>query len=286
MNNLIISTEATSDLTEELINKYNLKIAPFEYFVDGYSYNTQTNHMSAEDFYGRMRNGADVKTTQINYQNAKEFLENLLETGKDVLHICFSSGLSGTYDNFKKAANELNQLYSNKCKVIDSLCASAGEGLLTLLACKKAEKDNCNLDELAAYAEYIKLKINHIFTVDDLKYLVKGGRVSKGSAKLASILHIKPLMNMDNDGRLAVTNKIFSRKLAVKKIFEKMQQNYDINYSDVLICQADCEKDAQYLANMIKEKFSVNPVIVPLDYLIGCHSGPGTLSVFYVADER
>lgn len=286
MDNLIISTEATSDLPEELIKKYDIKVAPFEYFVDGYCYNTETNHMLAEDFYGRMKSGANVKTSQINYHHAKEFLNGLMKTGKDVLHICFSSGLSGTYENFERAAKELNQEYQNKCKVVDSLCASAGEGLLTLLVCQKAKSQEPSLTELANFAESIKLKINHIFTVDDLKYLVKGGRVSKGSAKLAGILHIKPLMNVDNNGKLAVTNKIFSRKLAIKKIFEKMQQNYDLNFADVLICQADCKHDAYSLAQMIKNKFSVTSIIVPLDYLIGCHSGPGTLSVFYVGDKR
>ena len=286
MNNLIISTEATSDLPQEIINKYDLQIAPFEYFVNGETYNTKTNDMSAHDFYQKMRDGADVKTTQINYQNAKEFLEELLKTGKDVLHICFSSGISGTCNNFKQAAEELNGVYQNKCRVVDSLCASAGEGLLTILVCKKAQEDGMTLDLLADYAEEMKYRINHIFTVDDLKYLVKGGRVSRGSALVAGLLHIKPLMNVDNDGKLAVTNKIFSRKLAVKKIFDKMALNYDSAFGDVLICHADCDGDAQTLKKLVDDKFGTNTIIVPLDYLIGCHSGPGTLSLFYVGDKR
>lgn len=286
MENLIISTEATSDLPQEIIDKYNLRIAPFEYFVDGYSYNTQTNYMTAREFYQKMRDGADVKTTQINYLNAKGFLEELLKTGKNVLHICFSSGISGTCNNFKQAAEELNKVYPNKCAIVDSLCASAGEGLLTILVCKKAEEQNVTFEELVKYAEDMKFKINHIFTVDDLKYLVKGGRVSKTSAAIAGILHIKPLMNVDNDGKLVVTNKIFSRKLAIKKIFDKMCANYDNSYKDVLICQADCEEDAKSLAKMVDEKYGVQTIIVPLDYLIGCHSGPGTMLLSYVGDKR
>lgn len=286
MRNFIISTEATSDLTIDIIEKYDIKVAPFEYFVDGYNYNTETNNMTPFEFYDEMRKGADVKTTQINYFNAKNFLYDLVKQGKDVLHICFSSGLSGTYENFKKAAEELNNEFENKCYVVDSLCASAGEGLLTLLVCQKAETEDLSIGDLVDYAEKMKMRINHIFTVDDLKYLVKGGRVSKGSAKIANFLHIKPIMNVDNDGKLAVTNKIFSRKLAIKKIFDKLTQNYDSEFKDILICQADCLKDATTLKNMITEKYDANVTIVPLDYLIGCHSGPGTMSVFYVGDKR
>lgn len=286
MNNLIISAESTCDLTEEIIKKYNIKIAPTEYFVDGYSYNTQTNHLQAKELYGKMRKGADTKTTQVNYQNAYNFLEGLLKTKKDVLHISFSSGLSGTFENFKLASEELNKKYDNKCIVIDSLCASAGQGLLVMLTAKKAKEKDITLHNLLEYVNDLKLKINHIFTVDDLKYLVKGGRVGKASAKMASILHIKPLMNVDIYGKLNVTNKVFSRKITIKKMFEKMMANYDLHFADIFICEADCKKDADTLAEMIKKHYGIESIIVPLDYLIGCHSGPGTLALFYVGDKR
>lgn len=286
MNNLIISAEATCDLTEDIIKEYDIKIAPTEYIIDGYNYNTQTNHVSAKDFYGEMRKGADTKTTQVNYQNAYDFLESLLKTKKDVLHICFSSGLSGTFNNYQLASQELNKKYQNKCTVIDSLCASAGQGLLVLLTAKKAREKDMTLQKLIEYVNDIKMKINHIFTVDNLKYLVKGGRVGKASAKMASILHIKPLMNVDNFGKLNVTNRIFSRRLTIKKMLEKMMANYDPYFADIFICEADCKQDAETLAKMVKNHYGLQPTVVPLDYFIGCHSGPGTLALFYVGDKR
>lgn len=286
MNNLIISAEATSDLPQEILDKYNIKVTDVNYFVDDKPYNSKTNHMSEQDFYGSMRNGSDTKTTQVNQNEAFEHLKALMDTGKDVLHIGFSSGLSGTFNNFKLAAEELNKTYQNKCYVVDSLCASAGQGLLVMLVCKKAQKENLSAQQLAQYAEEVKLRINHIFTVDDLKYLAKGGRISKASAKIANILRIKPILKMDNEGKLVVTNKVFGRKLAINKLFDKMKTNYDPYFGDILICEADCKTDADYLAQLIKNNFGIAPIIVPLDYFIGSHSGPGTISVFYVGDKR
>ena len=286
MKNLIISAEATCDLPKEIIDKYGIEIAPVDYFVDGEDYNTKTNHMDEKELYEKMENGADVKTSQVNFENAKDFFQNLLSTGKDVLHLSFSSGLSGTYNNFKLASEELSKNFQNRCVVVDSLCASAGQGLLVLLVAKKAEQENITFDQLVKYAEDIKLRINHIFTVDDLKYLIKGGRVSKTSAYLANILHIKPLMKMDNDGKLTVTQKVFSRKITIKKMFEKMLSNYDTHYGDILICEANCACDANTLSKYVFECFGILPTVVPLDYFIGSHSGPGTLSLFYVGDKR
>lgn len=286
MKNLIISTEDSADLPKDILEEYNIKICPMNYYVDEKEYDTETNHMQATEFYGKMKAGADVKTTQVNYSKATEFLTNLAKTGNYVLHLSFSSGLSGTAGNFLLAAKELNEEYSNKIAVVDSLSAAGGQGLWVMEIAKKAQEENMTFEKLVKYAEDLKLRINHIFTVDDLKYLVKGGRVNKTSAYIANILHIKPLMYVDNDGKLAVLQKIFSRKLTIKKMFEKMVANYDTHFGDIVISQADCLKDAEALAKMIENHFGLKPMIVPLDYLIGCHSGPGTLALFYVGDER
>lgn len=286
MNNLIISTEDSADLPKDIIEEYGIKICPMQYFVDGKEYDTENNHMPANEFYDNMRSGADVKTTQVNFEMARKFLKTLADTGKDVLHLSFSSGLSGTANNFFSAKREIESNYKNKIEVVDSLCASAGQGLWVLQVAKKAREPDMTFEKLVEYAENLRLKINHVFTVDDLKYLVKGGRVNKTSAYLANVLHIKPLMYVDNNGRLAVLQKVFSRKLTIKKIFEKMTENYDPYYGDVMICQADCLKDAESLAKMVVNHFGLKPIIVPLDYLIGCHSGPGTLSLFYVGNSR
>ena len=286
MDNLIISTEDSADLPKDLIKEYGIKVCPMQYYVDGKEYDTETNHMPASEFYGKMKAGADVKTTQVNFETAWNYLKNLASAGKNILHLSFSGGLSGTVNNFFSAKRELENKYKNSIEVIDSLCASAGQGLWVLQVAKKAKEPDMTFEKLVEYAENLKLKINHVFTVDDLKYLVKGGRVNKTSAYFANVLHIKPLMYVDNNGKLAVLQKVFSRKLTIKKIFEKMTENYDPYYGDIMICQADCLKDAESLAKMIENYFGLKPIIVPLDYLIGCHSGPGTLSLFYVGNSR
>lgn len=286
MENLIITTEIICDLPKEVLEKYNIKVCPVNYFVDGYEYNTETNLMPATQFYANMRNGADVKTTQVNQNEAYNFLNEHIKSGKNILHLSFSSGLSGTCNSFVYTAKELNKKNDNKVYVIDSLCAAAGHGLFVLLVAKKAQENDMTLEKLIDYANEIKLKIQHIFTVDNLKYLVKGGRVSKTSAKLANLLQIKPLMKVDNDGKLVVTNKIFGRKLVIKKMFDIMTKNYKPQCADIFICHADCECDAQKLSKMILEYYGIEPTIVPLNYFIGGHSGPGTLSLFYVGDER
>lgn len=286
MNNIIISTDTASDLTKDIINKHNFSVVKFEYFVNEKSYKDDNTDLTSQEFYNSMKNGADVKTSQINYFEAKEYLEKLLKTGKDVLHICFSSGLSGTYDNFAKAAAELNQKYQNKCMVIDSFCAAGGEGLLVLLAQEKLESEEICLTALSDYIKNITLKLNHIFTVDDLKYLVKGGRVSKTSAFIANFLRIKPTLYVDNFGKLAVSGKVFGRKMAIRKLFDTMKKNYDKNFKEIIISHANCEEDARTLAKMIKEEFGGEAKILPLSFVIGCHSGPGTLALFYIGDKR
>ena len=279
MKNLIISTEDSADIPKDLLEEFDIKVCPMQYFVDEKEYNTENNHMPASEFYGKMKTGADVKTTQVNYIQAVEFLKGLAQSGKHVLHLSFSSGLSGTANNFSLAKKELEKDFPNKIAVVDSLCASAGQGLWVLQVAKKAKED-ITFEQLVKYAEDLRLKINHVFTVDDLKYLVKGGRVNKTSAFFANVLHIKPLMYVDNNGKLAVLQKVFGRKMTIKKIFEKMVANYDPYYADIMISQADCLKDAEFLAKLIEEQYGIKPTIVPLDYLIGCHSGPGTLALF------
>lgn len=286
MENLIITTEETCDLPKKILEEFGIITSSVDYFVDGEEFNTQTNHMEEKEFYDKMRKGADVKTTQVNQQKAYSFFDDLMKTGKDILHISFSSGLSGTHDSFLFAMKEINKKHQNKCYVVDSLCASAGQGLLVLLVAKKAREKDMTIQKLIDYANEIKFRINHIFTVDDLKYLVKGGRVGKTSATLANILRMKPLMRVNGEGKLEVTNKVFSRKLTIKKMFEKMTYNYDPYFADIFICEADCFDDAENLAKLIQNNYGLSPTIVPLDYFIGSHSGPGTLSLFYVGDKR
>ena len=286
MNNILISTDSSSDLTYEIIKEYNLSVINFDYYVNENEYGNKGYTLGNQEFYEAMKKGADVKTTQINFFDAKNYLERLYKTGKDILHICFSSGLSGTYENFVKASKALNLIYNNKCIVVDSLCAAGGEGLLTVIACKKILNEEISLEDLANYLSEITMKLNHIFTVDDLKYLVKGGRVSKTSACIANFLKIKPVLNIDNYGKLAVANKVFGRKMAIKKLFDTMKNNYNKEYKDVFISHALCLEDAKILAKMIKDKLGIDAKILALSFVIGCHSGPGTLALFYIGKSR
>ena len=286
MENLIISTEDSAELPKDILEEYGIEVCHMQYYVDGQEFDGKTNRLQASEFYGRMRAGADVKTSQVNYICALNFLTNLAKTGKQVLHLSFSSGLSGTCNNFMLAKKELEKDFSGKIEVVDSLCASGGHGLWVLEVAKKSKEEGMTLEKLAKYAEDLKLKINHVFTVDDLKYLVKGGRINKTSAFFANVLHIKPLMYVDNQGKLAVLQKVFGRKMTIKKMFDKMVENYDPYYGDIIISQADCIKEAQMLAGLIEHHFGLKPIIVPLSFIIGCHSGPGTLALFYVGDCR
>ena len=286
MEDLVITTEESHDLSSKMIEQLGIKVCAVDYYVDGYEFNSQTNHVEPKEFYENMRKGADVKTTQVNQQNAHDFLESILKTGKTILHVSFSSGLSGTYQSFCYAAQDLNKKYPNKCFILDSLSVSGGQGLLLTLISKKAKEENMTIEKLFDYCNQIKCKINHIFTVDDLKYLVKGGRVSKASAKIAGLLHIKPLLKVDNDGKLVATGKVIGRRLAIKKLFETMIENYDPHFADIYISHADSEEDAKKLANMIFDYYGLTAQILPLDFFIGAHSGPGTLALFFVGEKR
>ncbi len=285
MEKIIITTEETCNLSKELLDKYNIKKCDVTFWVDGVEHNSKTTDMTPQEFYGNMRNGSDVKTSQVNLQEAKDFLEPYFQQGYRILHIGFSSGLSGTYNNFKLAMSELNEKYNAHNVVIDSLCASIGQGLLVIEVAKKLEYGMA-YEKLVEYAENMKWNINHIFTLDDLKYLVKGGRISKTSATIANVLNIKPVLHTDNNGKLVSIGKVFGRQLALKNLVEKMAINYNPQFKDVFICEADCNSDAIKLADMVEKRFGIRPIILPLTYFIGCHSGPGTISLFYVGDKR
>ncbi len=285
MEKIIITTEETCNLNKELLDKYNIKKCDVNFWVNGIEHNSKTTDMTPKEFYEGMRQGNDVKTSQVNLQEALDFLEPYYKDGYKILHIGFSSGLSGTYNNFKLAMENLNKKYNAHNVAIDSLCASIGQGLLVVEVAKKLEQ-GVTYDELVQYAENLKWDINHIFTLDDLKYLVKGGRISKTSATIANVLNIKPVLHTDNNGKLVNIGKVFGRQLALKNLVEKMAINYKPEFKDVFICEADCHDDAIRLANMVEKKFNVKPVILPLTYFIGCHSGPGTISLFYVGNKR
>lgn len=284
MNKIIVSVSATSDLTKELQEEYGIAVAPMEYMLDGEIHST-AGGVNLEEFYEAMRKGAITKTSQINREEARAHLESLLSSGADVLHIEISSGLSGTYDNFVAAANELNEKYPNKARIVDGLGASH---MLTMiaLACVDEIKKGKTLNEVGDYADELSHNVSALFTVDSLTYLARLGRVSKGAALLGNAIHLKVAMRVNDEGKLVPYKKVLSRKKAMNQLLASMQKMYVPKVDRIMVGHAVCEDDARYLAENIKKTYGVDVPIYPLGPVIGSHSGPGTLAIFFTTDGR
>ena len=285
MVDITISLESTCDLDVETLKNNNLKVIDMNFMVDGKEFNTKEDDVITSELYKKMKENKKTSTSLINKQNYLDFFEELLKDNKPILHLAFSSGLSNTYLSASQAANELNLKYGKKIYVIDSLCACSGHGLYALFISRYANTAK-NIESLIKYAEDLKLKINHDFTVDNLKYLANGGRIKPSAAFFGMLLNIKPVMKMDNNGKLVVTNKVLCRKKAINTIFERIKKKYNKSESMCLISHANCLSDAEYLKHLLEKDTNLKPIITNLGAIIGCHSGPGTLSVYYLSSDR
>ena len=286
MEDLIISLEATGDLTPSLIKQYNLKIVDMNFMVDGQEYSTEKDTVVSSGLYEKMRSGKKTMTSQVNVLTYTNFFKKLLKKNKPILHIAFSSGLSNTYESALHAANELNKEIGKKqIFVIDSLCACSGHGMLAILSRKFAENAN-SIEEVVEYVEKTKNQLNHSFTVDSLKYLASGGRIKPSAAFIGTIMNIKPVMRMDETGHLTVVSKVLSRKKSLLALYNKFHETHNPCCDLVFISHADCFEDAKLVASFIENNDHIQPIITNLGPVIGCHSGPGTMSVYYLADHR
>lgn len=285
MKKFIISVEATADLTKELLKKYDIREAQMNFSIDEIEYSTKDENMTVQAFYEKMKSGSRTSTSQINTYIAKEYFEELLKEGKDILHISFSSALSGMYEAMKKSAEELNATHENKIIVINSLCASMGQGLLAILCAEKA-KEFDNIEKLAEYCESIKMQIDHLFVVDSLKYLSRTGRVSKMTAAIGTVLQVKPVLHVDNAGHLTSFAKVISRKKSLNTLAEKVIEKKNTLTDKIFICHANCENEAKQVLTSIEEKTNIKIELMNLGYVIGCHAGPGTIAVFFTSNER
>lgn len=285
MGKFIISVEATADLSKELLDKYDIREAQMNFSIDEKEYSTKDENMSVPEFYTKMKAGAKTSTSQINTYSATEYFKELLQEGKDVLHISFTSALSGMYEAMKKSAEELNATSKNKIIVVNSLCASMGQGLLAILCAEKADKFE-NIDELAEYCESIKMQIDHLFVVDSLKYLSRTGRVSKMTAMIGTALQIKPILHVDNEGHLTSFAKVISRKKSLSALAEKMVAKKNNLNDKIYICHANAEEEAENVKSVIEGKTGLKVELMNLGYVIGCHAGPGTIAVFFTSNER
>jgi len=287
MKNFILSTETACDLSKELINKYDISIMPMNYYINGEEFNTATSTLSTKDVCDEMKKGALTKTSQPNEAEVEEYLKGLLKSGKDILHLSFSSAMSGTCATFKKVANELNKTSLNKILVVDTLCQSAGLGLLLSVVKEKSETDNLTIQQAYDYAEKIKQNFVHFFIVEDLKYLARGGRISPTLAKIGNIIKLKPVLHLNTSGAIVQHHKVLGRKKSISELIDQFVKNFN-NYSKkVYICEADCLEEATNIKN---ELIKINPTleieIMPLGPIIVSHSGPGTIALFFTADER
>lgn len=281
---MILSTDSTSNLLKEQYEQLNIKMTPLQICMDNEIFDDLSDKLPVDEFYSKMKNGSDVKTAQVNIETAREYFENLLSSGEDVLHISFSSALSGTTPTLLKLADELNQTHENKVVVIDSLNASFGEGLLVLLAHELIEQGK-TIDEIKTTLEEKRKYISSFFTVEQLKYLVRGGRVGKVSGMIGSLLSIKPILRVNKEGKLVSHKKIISRKKSIQELANICAENIAEN-SPIYITHAVSVDDATQLANLIEEKTKTKPTITDLTQVIGSHTGPGLLAVFFISKHE
>lgn len=289
MDDFIICTDNTADLPEEYRRENKIPTVNLAYILEGVTYG-KGKELAPKDFYASVRNGSLPTTSQVNPEEGKEFLKKYLCQGKDVLYIAFSSGLSGTYNSMRLAAEELAEEGSEaKAVVVDSLCASLGEGLLVHYAVKM-KKEGKSLQEIADWLEAHKKNIVHIFTVDDLFHLHRGGRVSKATAVLGSMINIKPILHVDDEGHLINIDKVRGRKKSLQKLVDYMDEHmggYRTKQDAVFISHGDCEQDAKYVAEMVRERFGIQTFLIHyVGPTIGAHSGPGTMALFFLGEKR
>jgi DegV family protein with EDD domain len=289
MRKYIITTDSTSDLPNEYIIEHNLKIIPLYYSLNDIIYGT-ANTLELKEFYDIMRSGKLPTTAAANPEDIRNIFEELIKDGYDILHISFSSALSCSFNNATIVANDLMEEYPEyTIKVLDSLSASLGEGLLVHFACNNLNQ-GLSLEENYDWCESNKFNICQHFTVDDLHHLHRGGRVSKATATIGSLINVKPVLHVDNEGKLTSLKNVRGRKKSLMTLVENMieaTQNYDIKNEVVFISHGDCLEDAEYVAELIKEKLGINNFIISyVSQTIGAHSGPGTVALFYLGSTR
>lgn len=286
MSNFVIITDSTTDLPKSYYKEKNVPVVSLSYMMDGVTYEDM-NGLSGKELFEKIREGAMPTTSQINPEQAREALEPFAKEGKDIIYIAFTSGLSGSYNSVRMAAEELSEEYPDrKIAVIDSLCASMGEGLLLYKAVELKEQGK-SFEEIVDWVENNKLNICHDVTIDDLHHLHRGGRVSKTSAVVGSIIKIKPMIHVNEEGKLIVIGKERGRKKAMLSLVDRMEQKRgDFKNDVVMIVHGDVEEDAEFLKKEIESRFGITNIITNcIGSVIGSHTGPGVIAIFYMGDR-
>jgi DegV family protein with EDD domain len=290
LKDYVIITDATSDIPIETVKELGVEVIPMEFEMGGRSYRhfPDCRDMDLSDFYSRMRAGQMPTTTQINCTTYNSYFEPLLKEGKDILYICFSSGLSGTYQTCQIAINDLAEKYpQNKVVCVDSRSATLGEGLLVIATVQK-KREGMPLAELARWVENSRFHVCHWFTVDDLNHLRRGGRISAVSAVAGSALGIKPILHIDNDGHLIPMAKVRGRKKSLDYLVDRMTKSCVCPKEQIAyIVHCDCLDGANYVASSVKERLHVKDVVINfVGPIIGTHTGPGMVGLIFFGTER
>ena len=287
MRDYVIYTDSACDISRELLDSWGVFYSEltFKFASDTEAY--RNGDMPIEDFYQRMRSGETATTSAINPETFFSEFEKIISRGKDILYIGFSSGLSATYNCARLAAENIKSKYP-LCRIIaiDTLAASAGEGLLLKLVVDK-KSGGASIEDAASYAKSLIPHICHWFTVDDLVYLKRGGRISPVAAFLGNVIGIKPVLHVDDEGHLVNVLKVRGRRYSIEALAKKYGEYAEEENGTVFISHADCIDDANKLANILKLKYGVSvEIITDVGTVIGAHSGPGTLALFFVGKKR
>ena len=286
-----IVTDSSSNLVEEMIDDFGLHVLPLTFMVDGEEYQSylKGQHTDLKQFYTMMREGKVITTSLPNLAESEALMRGLLEQGRDILYLGFSSGLSGTFEATELLMRDLAAEFPERTLcAVDTLAASGGEGLLVWHAVQRA-RAGAPIGEVRDWVEENKLHLAHWFTVDDLMFLFRGGRVSKTAAWEGTMLNIKPVMHVDDEGHLIPLEKVRGRKKSLNALVDHMEKSavQPIDQQMVFITHGDCLEEAEYVADQVKERFGVKEVVINyVDPVIGAHSGPGTMALFFLADKR
>ena len=287
---VIIVTESTSDLPRDYIDAHPcLRVMPMVFQFGTEEHLDIAGETDNHANYDRLRAGEVATTSQLNEQYLIDYMRPLLVGGNDVLYLAFTSGLSGTCSNGMLAAEELRAEFPERqMMTVDTLSPSLNEGMVVSLAVERYERTGEGVPELAAYVDSIKLHANAWFTVEDLKYLKRGGRISAAAAAIGTMLSIKPVLHVDDEGRLVAMHNERGRKRSLKALVDHMEQLFDGNKDGlVYIGHGDCLDDAMSVAKMVEERFGIRPQIINhIGLVIGSHSGPGTVALFFMGTSR
>ena len=290
MRDYVLMTDSCCDLTDYMARELELEVLPLTMHMDGQDYPNDLagTAISNEEFYKRIRAGKLATTSAVNVGQFQDAMRRVLQSGKDIVCVCFSSALSTTYQSAVIAADDLRSEFPEaEIHVVDSLSASLGQGLLLYLAAQQ-KKAGLTAAELAKWVEENRLSICHWFTVDDLNYLKMGGRLSAGAAFFGSMLSIKPVLHTSDEGKLVPMSKVRGRKASLQALVDKVAElGIEPSEQVMFICHADCEVEARAVAEELKARYGVREVYINyIGPVIGSHTGPNTMGVFFVGTKR